>query len=229
MTAALMAFKAELKRLVSGFEANHPQLVTKDYNEASLRSEHLDPFFASLGWDVGNKTQAALPLREVVVEKKTNEAGRNKRVDYLFRMSAIPKFVCEAKRPGINIQNFAFDTQNYAANSGVYIGILTNFEWLIVYAVGAAPRPANPFPHLNGWKLHYTQFVEKADDIWRIFSREGVASGELDKFIYGLEKVPALRFKQGWLFRPERNRAIDHAFLNYLLGQRQILARSLLN
>jgi len=144
-------------------------------------------------------------------------------------MSGIPKFVCEAKRPGINIENFAFDTQNYAANSGVYIGILTDFEWLIVYAVGAAPRATNPFPHLHGWKLHYSEFIAKAEEIWRVFSKDSVAQGLLDQFIYSLEKVPSLRLKQGWLFRPERNRAIDQAFLAYLLEQRQVLARALLN
>ena len=63
-------FKAELERLVAGFQANRPQLVSKEYDEASLRSEYLDRFFASLGWDVGNRAQLPLQLREVVVEKK---------------------------------------------------------------------------------------------------------------------------------------------------------------
>ena len=221
-------FQNELYRLVRGFRENTPHIKTSEYDEASLRSEYLDPLFKALGWDIGNTEQKPLHLRDVVVEKKQSVRGRPKRVDYLFRANGIDKFVCEAKRPFANIDRFAYDAQNYAANAGVYIALLSDFEHLILYVVGARPDRNHPLPPAYGWRLHYSQFENQAEQIWNLLAKTNVLDGAIDRFLYNLPKVQPLRIKQGWLLRPERNRVLDQAFLSYLNEERVKLANGLL-
>lgn len=58
------SFQAELAHLVSRFEREHPHFTNADYNEAMVRADFLDPFFRSLGWDVGNATPEEIALVE---------------------------------------------------------------------------------------------------------------------------------------------------------------------
>jgi hypothetical protein len=53
--ATLATFKEELSRLVAHFSSQQPYFTGPDYNEAKLREDFLNPFFAALGWDVGNR------------------------------------------------------------------------------------------------------------------------------------------------------------------------------
>lgn len=53
--ATLASFKEELSRLVAHFSSQQPYFTGPDYNEAKLREDFLNPFFAALGWDVGNR------------------------------------------------------------------------------------------------------------------------------------------------------------------------------
>ena len=46
--------KNQLKRLVERFSDNLEQYKQTDYKEHNVRSEFIDTFFKSFGWDVGN-------------------------------------------------------------------------------------------------------------------------------------------------------------------------------
>ena len=46
-----------LRELVERFERNREGYRSGGYNETQLRREFVDPFFALLGWDVGNARQ----------------------------------------------------------------------------------------------------------------------------------------------------------------------------
>ena len=44
-----------IRQLVEHFEQNRDALRSGRYNEAQLRQEFLNPFFAALGWDMLNE------------------------------------------------------------------------------------------------------------------------------------------------------------------------------
>lgn len=219
-------FADELGRLVRKFETLYPEIRTSGLDEANLRLGFLDSFFDALGWDIRNTNNASLYAREVIVEPPSTTGKLRKRPDYLFRVGGIDKFICEAKRPRDHIDRHAFQLQNYVYNSRLWVGALSDFEFFIVYVVGAQPRRDRPFDPVRGWRLHYQDFIARARDIWDLFSREAVAAGSLERFAQSLPKASG-RARQGWLLKPDRTRAVDLTFLAYLEDQRERLAKTL--
>ena len=59
------------------------------YNEAQLRCEFLDPFFAALGWDMTNAQNYAPQYCEVIQEVSLTIEGQAKAPDYEFRIGPI--------------------------------------------------------------------------------------------------------------------------------------------
>ena len=224
--ANLKTFCKTLADLVKGFEAAYPDIVNSGMGEATLRLSYLDRFFEALGWDVRNEAQVPLHAREVLVEPPSDIQGHRKRPDYLFRTGGIDKFICEAKRPRDNIQRHYFQAQNYIYNMRLWVGVLSDFEHLIVFVVGGQPNKDRPFDPVPGWRLHYSQFERNAENIWNLLSRSNVAAGSIEQLAQSLPKV-LRRGRQGWLLKPDRNKTVDNEFLSYLEGQRRRLSKLL--
>jgi hypothetical protein len=55
-------------QLVDHFEQNRDALLSGKYNEAQLRQEFLNPFFAALGWDMLNTQSFGEAYKEVIHE-----------------------------------------------------------------------------------------------------------------------------------------------------------------
>lgn len=222
-------FEKEIVRLVGIFEKNHSHYQQANYDEASLRQEFLNPLFAALGWDVENKAGSIPTRREVEVESRTRIGGRNRRADYLFRTEGYDRFVCEAKKPATILdRREAFQAKRYAWNKGVPLAVLTDFEDLKVYVVGGRPHPDKP--EEGEWKTwHYRQFPDAAHELWELLSRERVAAGAIELAIDALPKKAKAggRAKQQWILKPDRSRALDTDFLNFLDKARQQLASDL--
>jgi hypothetical protein len=53
--ADLQSFKKDLQALVEKFDQDKNHYLQKGYNEAQVRVDFLNPFFAALGWDLENK------------------------------------------------------------------------------------------------------------------------------------------------------------------------------
>jgi len=79
-----------------------------------------------------------------------------------------------------------------------------------------------------GWRLCYQDYRNAAPKIWDLLSRQAVAAGSLEAFIQNLPKVTSRTDRQLWLIKPDRNRAVDTDFLQYLEGERARLAKSLI-
>lgn len=220
------SFRKTLLELVEGFSSVYSEIVRGGLDEANLRLSYLDPLFEALGWDIRNTRHAPLHAREVVVEPPSEVGGRWKRPDYLFRVGGIDKFVCEAKRPRDYIQRHYFQTQNYVYNLRLWVGVLSDFEHLIVFVVGGQPSKERPFDPAPGWRLHYRDFEGAARRIWDLLARQNVAAGSLERFAQSLPKVPR-KEKQGWLLKPDRNKTVDNVFLTYLEERRRRLAKAL--
>jgi len=228
--ATFESFQRELARLVDIFGKNLAAYKSGGYDEASLRQEFLNPLFRALGWDIENKAGLILQRREVEVESRTEIGGRQKRADYLFRTHPTDRFVCEAKKPAEELHaTYAFQAKRYAWNKGLPLAVLTDFEEMKVFIVGG--KPFKDEPDIGLWKAwHFLQYPVLAQDIWNLLSRERVAAGSIDQFIESLPKRPAPKgkAKQGWLIKPDRSRALDTDFLNFLDEARRELASDLL-
>jgi hypothetical protein len=169
-------FKAELARLTTAFHKNIAHLKSDPYDESALRNDYLNPLWRALGWDVENVQGATQPLREVQIESRVDIAGRKKRADYLFRTDGIDRFVCEAKKPREDLsRKAAYQAQRYAFNLKLLIASLTNFENLLLYVVGGKPDQDAPWEMCRGW--HYTEYVSKAQELWDLFARQNVGTG----------------------------------------------------
>lgn len=222
-------FQQELARLVEKFDRDYPQFVAANYNEATLRNEFLDPFFRALGWDVGNINGLIHTEREVDIEVHTATSGRQTRADYVFRYGRVERFTCEAKKPAEALSDrHIYQAKRDAFARGVPFALLSDFEDLKIYIVGA--RPHRDEPHVGEFKiLNFRQYVQAAREIWDLLAYEHVRNGSLDREIAKLPKRPLkLKGRQGYLIRPDRTRSLDADFLNFLDDARQQLGSDLL-
>lgn len=230
MKTAFDSFQDELGRLVAAFEEGFQAFTSPDYSEARVREDFLNPLFRALGWDLANRRGLVQSQREVEIESRTDVAGRAKRADYLFRADGRERFVCEAKKPREVLgDRYAFQAKRYAWNKGLPLAVLTDFEDLKVYVVGGRPRPDRPDDGL--WKTwNFRQYPLCAREIWDLLSRERVAAGGIEALLDSLPRARPARGKarQPWLIRPERTKALDQDFLEYLDEQRLSLARDML-
>jgi hypothetical protein len=220
-------FKRELSRLVDAFHKNINHYKEEGYVESSLRNDFLNPFWRALGWDVENRAGLPQPLREVQLETRVDIAGKLKRADYIFRTDGIDRFVCEAKKPQEELtRRSAYQAQRYAFNLKLLTATLSNFERLQVFIVGGRPEQDSPWEACKNW--HYSEYIEKAEEIWNLLSRNAVASNSLDRFIASFPKRAVRgRERQGWLIALDRVRTVDAEFLAYIEGKRVLLAEDL--
>ncbi|MBI5766772.1 MAG: N-6 DNA methylase [Verrucomicrobia bacterium] len=227
--ATFETFQQELARLVDKFDRDYPQFVAANYNEATLRSEFLDDFFRALGWDVGNKAGLIHTEREVDIEVQTATSGRQTRADYVFRIARVERFTCEAKKPAEKLNDkHIYQAKRDAFARGVPFAVLTDFEDLKIFVVGA--RPHRDDPHVGELKaLNFRQYPLAARELWDLLAYESVRGGSLDRELEKLPKRPLkLKGKQTYLLRPDRTKAIDADFLNFLDDVRQQLGSDLL-
>lgn len=222
-------FEKELHRLVTVFEKHLGHYEEAAYDEASLRLEFLNPLFAALGWDVNNQLGAIPSRREVEVENRTRIGGRQKRADYLFRAEGRDRFVCEAKKPSEKLEaRAAFQAKRYAWNMNLPLAVLTDFEELKIYIVGGKPRLDEP--QAGEWRTwHFRDYPRVARELWDLLARERAAAGSIDQLLDSLPKKPSSRAgaRLQWLVRPDRSRALDTDFLEFLDQARRELASDL--
>lgn len=222
-------FKRELTQLVQRFAESHAELTRPDYSEAKVRDDFLNPLFEALGWDLRNKARLIQTKREVEIESPTRIGSGKKRADYLFRVEGRDRFVCEAKKPSSPLDKGPiFQAKRYAWNKDVPLAVLSDFEEIKLYIVGS--RPDSEEPAVGEYKtLHFTQYLAEAQTLWDLLARDNVQAGSIDHLIESLPKKAAGKGKmrQGYLIKPDRTRALDVDFLNFLDEAREQLAKSL--
>jgi hypothetical protein len=227
--ATFESFEKELNRLVESFGNRLAELKQPGYAEAQLRDDFLNPFFRALGWDMENRAGLIQREREVEIESATQIGGGRKRADYLFRTEKRDRFVCEAKKPAEELHaRYAFQAKRYAWNKGVPVAVLTDFEELKIYIVGGKPHIDEP--HVGEWKSwRFQQYPLVARELWDLLARDRVAAGSIDQALDALPKKAAGtgKARQQWLIKPDRTRALDTDFLEFLDETRRDLASDL--
>lgn len=183
-----------LDNLINNYKRNHSIFVKSSgsYNEHSCRVEFIDPFLEILGWDVSNSRGMPPQFREIIAENYTKEIGKP---DYTLTLCGVPKFFIEAKKPSVNITDEfepAFQARKYGWNGGHKIVVLTNFEDLLIYDAGYAPSEHDSPDVALIRHYHYTEYVEKLDEIKLLLSRHSVYSGEHDAYLSKILHVSSI-------------------------------------
>ncbi|MBC2456607.1 Eco57I restriction-modification methylase domain-containing protein [Clostridium beijerinckii] len=150
------------------------------YNEHNCRLEFIDPMLILLGWDVGNTKAKAPQYREVITENYSSESGRP---DYSMTLNGVVKFHVEAKKPSVTIEKDndpAFQVRRYGWSSKLRISVLTNFEYLFIYDTTIPPKSEDNSNVAAIRKYHYTEYIDKFDEIVEILSKDTVYKGDFD-------------------------------------------------
>ena len=223
------SFETELNRLAESFGKRLAELKQPGYAEAQLRDDFLNPFFRALGWDMEHRAGLIPREREVEIESATQIGVGRKRADYLFRTDKRDRFVCEAKKPAEELHaRSAFQAKRYGWNKGVPVAVLTDFEELKIYIVGGKPHIDEP--HVGEWKSwNFQQYPLIARELWDLLAHEKVAAGSIDRALDALPKraTGTGKARQQWLIKPDRTRALDTDFLEFLDETRRDLASDL--
>jgi type I restriction-modification system DNA methylase subunit/predicted type IV restriction endonuclease len=207
----------KVQELVDRFRDNLEAYKRSTYNETQVRREFIDPFFASLGWDVDNERGYAEAYKDVVHEDAIKIAGVTKAPDYSFRIAGMRKFFVEAKKPAINIKEdaaSAYQLRRYAWSAKLPLSILTSFDSFEVYDCRSKPDKTDKPSHSRILSLKYSDYLEHWKELVGIFSREAILKGSFDKY------VESNKVKKG-------TAEVDTAFLLEIERWRDLLARNI--
>ncbi len=212
-----MGAPLEVLELVERYGRNRDVYRHGPYKEAELRTEFLDPFFESLGWDMANRQGYAEAYKDVVHEAALKIGGGTKAPDYCMRAGGSRKFFVEAKRPSLNIKNdvdAVFQLRRYAWSAKLHMGILTNFEGFAVYDCTREPAQLEDPRTSRVLYVPYDEYDSRWHEIASVFSRDAVLKGLFDTY------ATSTRAKRGAA-------EVDDAFLIELDSWRMELAKNL--
>lgn len=188
-----MEKKKQVADLVSRFSQDFAYYKSDRYNETLLRSDFLDPLFELLSWDIKNTQGKSTNEREVLLEEplKANALSNTKKPDYTFRLFSERKFFLEAKKPHVKIECEdapAKQVRRYGYTAGLHISVLSNFEYLYIYdtTIPVVEKDNREKGLIKSY--HYTEFVEKFDEISSLLGHESVYSGDFDKIWEHIER-----------------------------------------
>ena len=192
--------------LVEKFDSDKDRFINPHYNEAQLRQEFVNPFFAALGWEIGNS-------RQVLHEAGIRSGGTTKHPDYSFLAGHRRAFYVETKKPSVDILNAyepAHQIRSYGWSGNTEIGILTNFKEFAVYDCRVEPTGDDPPGIARELYLTYEEYLENWEDNVGLFARESVLKRKHRRV---LEDKPAGILR------------VDEAFLRQLESWRDVLAK----
>ena len=212
-----MPIPESVQELITRYEANRESYRSAHYNEAQVRQEFLNPFFAALGWDVDNAQGFAEAYKDVIHEDAIKIGGVTKAPDYSFRIGGTRKFFLEAKKPSVVLKfekSAAYQLRRYAWSAKLPLSLLTNFAEFAVYDCRIGPEKDDQPSKARLFYFTYKEYAEKWDEIAGIFSKTAILKGSFDKF------AESSKGKRG-------TSEVDAAFLAQIEAWRDQLARSL--
>ncbi len=182
-----------INKLIEKYENNRTHYLSSKYNESQLRTDFLEPFFELLGWDIKNASGKITNEREVLVEEplKENVSSNTKKPDYTFRLFDTRKFFVEAKKPNVKIHENpepARQTRAYGFTAKLKISVLSNFEHLAIYDCSKQVGADDIASHSRINLYHYTEYIEKYDEIKKQLSQKSVYSGQFDEIWKDIEE-----------------------------------------
>jgi len=204
-------------QLVHKFKDNLDAYRAGTYNEAQLRQEFINPFFAALGWDMNNTQSYAENYKEVIHEDSITVGTGTKAPDYCFRLGGMRTFFVETKKPSINLKEDpapAFQLRRYAWSAKLSLSVLTDFEEFAVYDCRIKPTKTDKPSTGRTIYIAFEEYLTRWDEISGIFSKDAILKGAFDKY------AETSRGKKG-------TAAVDDVFLDEIETWRDLLARNI--
>lgn len=212
--------KTQLKALVDKYQNDIDYYRSAKYNETQLRTDFLDQLFLILGWDITNAAGKPTNEREVLVEEGLKaRAGENtKKPDYTFRLFSERKFFLEAKKPSVDVSTAidpALQVRRYGFTAKLKISVLSNFEYIVIYDCSNPVKETDSVANSRIKLYHFTELVEKFDEINNLIGRESVYTGQFENEWSEIENK-ILKF------------SVDDLFLKQINDWRLLLAKEFL-
>ncbi|MCI8808846.1 MAG: N-6 DNA methylase [Oscillibacter sp.] len=218
----LNALKSQVASLVQVYRSQFHQFQQASYNETQVRVDFVNRFFCLLGWDVDNEQGLPQHLREVTHEAtvivKENGVDRSKKPDYSFRVGTEPLFYVETKKPAVNITVDtapAFQLRRYGWSGNRKISVLTNFTDFYIYDCTIRPVENDDVGIAMIAHYHFTEYVDKWEEIYAMLSKESVLNGNFDRQFRTIKDA----------FRRE---PFDQYFLEQIRAWRNLLGEDIL-
>ncbi len=203
--------------LVSRFDLNRSAYHAGQYNEAQVRQEFINPFWAALGWDVYNAQGYSEKYKEVVHEDAIKIGEESKAPDYAFRLGGQRVFFVEAKKPAVHIKTDispAYQLRRYAWSAKLPLSVLTDFEEFAIYDCRIKPVKTDQAAVARVMYFTYQDYADRWDEIAALFSPEAIRKGAFDRY------AESNKAKKG-------TAEVDAAFLAEIEGWRDALARNI--
>lgn len=178
--------KKQIEALVEEFETNEHIYKTVAYDEENTKINFINKFFQALGWDVTNEAGVAPQFKDVEFEDTVIVGGKPKAPDYCFRIGGARIFFVEAKKPSVDIEHdrrYAFQLKRYTWSAHLPLGLLTDFEELAIYEPKTAPKKTHNTSVDRIKYYHYSEYVDKWEEIFNLFSKEAVLTGKFDQYV----------------------------------------------
>lgn len=209
--------RIKLTELVEKFRNDLTSYKSDKFNEASTRSEFIDPFLKILGWDVHNEEGARFSERMILPEEVQNSTDRP---DYTIKLNGEYKMFIEAKKPSVDISNdskSAIQIRRYGWNGGLKVSVLTNFEYLAIYETTKEPQIINTSNNHRLKIFHFEEYANALDEISDLIAFDAFKNGKFEEWTNKLEKVEASRS------------TLDTVFLRKLNEWRLMIGNDLFN
>ena len=178
--------KKQIEELVEEFKTNEHIYKTVAFDEENTKINFINKFFIALGWDVTNELGVAPQFKDVEFEDTVIIGGKPKAPDYCFRIGGARIFFVEAKKPSVDIEHdrrYAFQLKRYTWSAHLPLGLLTDFEELAIYEPKTAPKKTHNTSVDRIKYYHYSEYVEKWNEIYNLFSKEAVLTGKFDAYV----------------------------------------------
>ena len=178
--------KKQIASLVEEFKTNEHIYKTVAFDEENTKINFINKFFQALGWDVTNEAGVAPQFKDVEFEDTVIVGGKPKAPDYCFRIGGARIFFVEAKKPSVDIEHdrrYAFQLKRYTWSAHLPLGLLTDFEELAIYEPKTAPKKTHNTSVDRIKYYHYSEYVDKWEEIYNIFSKGAVLTGKFDQYV----------------------------------------------
>jgi hypothetical protein len=176
----------QLEVLINAFTKGYGDYKKGSYSEAQLRIDFLNPLLKCFGWDVDNEARKTQIFREVIQEESIDveeeDKVTKKNPDYTLKQFGQRSLFVEGKKVSINItieKAPAFQTRRYGWSANLPFSVLTNFENLIFYDCSIKPKLEDLASQHRYKTFHFTEFLDKLEEIYSIFSFDAIKSGSL--------------------------------------------------
>jgi type I restriction-modification system DNA methylase subunit len=183
---------AQLTALTQAFAAQEAHFKSAGYKESQLRNDFLNPLLKAFGWDVDNEAGKSQKLRDVLQEEELaveeDDATKIKNPDYTLQIFGVRKLFVEAKKAYIHIETApgpAFQTRRYGWSGQLALSVLTNFDWLVFYDCRYKPVAGEAATVALFRSYHYSEFIEKYDELAELLGYAAVESGAADNALNG--------------------------------------------